>query len=932
MKLVRPVSYAVLVLILGGCLFPTLSHHLGLWQRFNWVHEPFHSAIEAFGALAALVAAVVLFHRGPVEEGTALFPVAMGLLGMGLLDGLHAIASPGQAFVFLHSTSGLVGGLGFAAVWLPAANRGPYRSRRALWLVVGGSALFGLCALLLPDALPPMVHTGSFTSSAVTINGLGGVLFLIAALRFLLDFHRSDRVEPYLFVCLCLLLGMAGLTFRYSTLWDDEWWLWHMFRLVAFLLALWLASRGYMQMVSDLRISLAERKQVEGRLKASEAQYQDLYDNAPDMFCSVDAKTGNVVQCNQTLCAATGYTKAEIIGRPIFEMYHPDGLTEAKAAFQSFVATGEVHNAELQLRRKNGNRIDVTLNVSAVRDSEGNVLRSRSVWRDITRLKQAEEDLREGEQRFRSTFEQAAVGIAHVGPDGRWLRVNQKLCDIVGYAREELLERTFQDITHPDDLDADLEYVRQVLADEIRTYSMEKRYFRKDGATVWIDLTVSLVREPSGEPLYFIAVVEDIAQRKQAEDEIRRLNEELEQRIIARTAELADANQQLKKEIEERKQVEAALRKSEALYRAVVEDQTELICRFTSDGMLTFVNEAYCRYSAKTRKQLLGHQFILLASAEDQAVAAQSIASLSPENPVVAHEHRVITPDGDIRWHHWTKRAIHDAQGDLAEFQAVGLDITDRKEREVQIRELNAALQRNIKELQAVNQELESFSYSVSHDLRAPIRAIDGFTEVLLEEHADQLDDEARRVLGIVIDSTRDMGNLIDDLLAFSRLSRREMRRSTVDMTQLARDVSEQLQQGVPDQEFSLNIEALPSARCDRGLIREVFANLLANAIKFSGEREGAVIEVTGRAEGREAIYSVKDNGVGFNMDYADKLFEAFQRLHSVEEFEGAGIGLALVQRIIHRHDGRVWGEGRPGKGATFHFSLPLEKESEDAG
>ena len=228
-------------------------------------------------------------------------------------------------------------------------------------------------------------------------------------------------------------------------------------------------------------------------------------------------------------------------------------------------------------------------------------------------------------------------------------------------------------------------------------------------------------------------------------------------------------------------------------------------------------------------------------------------------------------------------------------------------------------------EAKRTSAELEAFAYSVSHDLRAPLRAIGGFAQMIVEDYSGNLDDDGRRKLQVIQDSTKDMGQLIDALLAFSRLSRKELRKSTIHMGKLAEEIFEKLQHEAPDRNIRFHVETLPPSRGDQTLIREVLTNLLINAIKFTRSRETAVIEVNGRTEGNEHIFSVKDNGVGFDMQYIDKLFKVFQRLHRTEEFEGTGIGLALVQRIIHRHGGRIWAEGIVDKGATFHFALPRQ-------
>jgi len=238
------------------------------------------------------------------------------------------------------------------------------------------------------------------------------------------------------------------------------------------------------------------------------------------------------------------------------------------------------------------------------------------------------------------------------------------------------------------------------------------------------------------------------------------------------------------------------------------------------------------------------------------------------------------------------------------------------------LRVSNESLEIKTQQLGTTNKELDAFAYSVSHDLRAPLRAIDGFSQMLTEDHRDKIDKEGQHQLDVIQGSARQMGQLIDDLLAFSRLGRKGLSISDIDMQALAKDVVKQLRIVEGEKTARLKIDSLPPAQGDRAMIREVFVNLLSNAIKYVAPGETAVIYVAGKIDGDENIYSVKDNGVGFDMKYADKLFQVFQRLHG-SEYEGTGIGLALVHRIIHRHGGRVWGEGKVDEGATFYFSLP---------
>lgn len=265
----------------------------------------------------------------------------------------------------------------------------------------------------------------------------------------------------------------------------------------------------------------------------------------------------------------------------------------------------------------------------------------------------------------------------------------------------------------------------------------------------------------------------------------------------------------------------------------------------------------------------------------------------------------------------------------LQEHARLEEQITERMLAEDEVKALNLDLEQMVRdrtaELEVANKELETFSYSVSHDLRSPLRAIDGFSHILLDDYAGKLDDEGKRLLNVVRDNTNRMAQLIDDILKFSRAGRLEMTFSAIDMEQLAREVLEEIQPSVAGHNLQVEIEPIPPATGDRAMMRQVFVNLLSNAIKFSRTKDAAMIRIGGSIQGGEAVYFVNDNGVGFDMQYVDRLFGVFQRLHDMTEFEGTGIGLSIVKQIITRHGGRVWAEGKVGMGATVYFTLPTK-------
>jgi PAS domain S-box-containing protein len=278
-----------------------------------------------------------------------------------------------------------------------------------------------------------------------------------------------------------------------------------------------------------------------------------------------------------------------------------------------------------------------------------------------------------------------------------------------------------------------------------------------------------------------------------------------------------------------------------------------------------------------------------------------------------------------LRWLHTKKVPILDDRGMPAFLLGISEDITDRKKKEQEFRALATALAARGAELEAANKELEAFTYSVSHDLRAPLRAIDGFSRVLLEEHAAQLTPEGQRLLSVVLKNSQEMGRLIDDLLVFARLGRQPLRAQRVDMAPLVRQVIDDLRSGEPSRAVEVDVGSLPLAPCDPTLIRQVWMNLIGNAFKYTRPRDAGRIDISGASRDGECVYSVKDNGVGFDMRYAHKLFGVFQRLHPADQFEGTGVGLALAHRIIQRHGGRIWAESETDRGASFHFALPSD-------
>jgi PAS domain S-box-containing protein len=361
-------------------------------------------------------------------------------------------------------------------------------------------------------------------------------------------------------------------------------------------------------------------------------------------------------------------------------------------------------------------------------------------------------------------------------------------------------------------------------------------------------------------------------------------------------------------------------------------DEHAIVAITNPQGRITYVNDKFCALSKYSRAELLGQDHRLVNSGHHPKEFIRDIWTTIANGRVWRGEIKNRAKDGSYYWVDTTIVPFLGTDGRPYQYVAIRSDITRRKLIEEEIRQLNHELETRVSErtaqLEAANKELEAFSYSVSHDLRAPLRHIDGFAGLLIKSDGDHISERGRRHLGHITDSAKQMGLLIDDLLIFSRMGRAEMRIERVDLGLLLEETIRLLEPEIQQRNIVWRKGVLPVVQGDPPMLRQVLVNLVANAVKYSRPRNPAEIEIGSREESGETVIYVRDNGVGFEMEYADKLFGVFQRLHRAEEFEGTGIGLANVRRIIVRHGGRTWAESKPGTGATFYFSLPKTRKS----
>jgi PAS domain S-box-containing protein len=483
-------------------------------------------------------------------------------------------------------------------------------------------------------------------------------------------------------------------------------------------------------------------------------------------------------------------------------------------------------------------------------------------------------------------YNNAPCGYHSVDRNGVFVRINDTELRWLGYAREELVGKAIM----PDILSARSKELFSVnfplFLEQGWLQDVELEMVRKDGTLLPVLISATAVRDEAGNCVMSRSSVFDITRRRATERELYRANTFLD---------------------------------------SVIEHIPDMV--FVKDAVtLEFVrfNRAGEELIGYPRQELIGKSdYDFFPVDEADFFVAKDREVLERGCLVDIPEELIDTRNRGQRVLHTKKIPLPDETGRARYLLGISHDITESKQAERRILQLNQALEARAAELEATNKELESFSYSVSHDLRAPLRAIDGFSLILEQDYAGVLDGEGRRLLAVVRTNSKKMGRLIDDLLAFSRLGRQPISSVEVDMAALAREAFVEADENGGKRAVRLAIAPLPSVRGDRSLLRQVWVNLLSNATKYSSVREQPVVEVSAESRDDQTVFRVRDNGVGFDMQYSDKLFGVFQRLHADADFPGTGVGLAIVQRVITRHGGRVWAEAQVDHGATFYFSLP---------
>ncbi len=685
-----------------------------------------------------------------------------------------------------------------------------------------------------------------------------------------------------------------------------------------------------------------DQKRVEEALQSSQERYRLISTVASDyMFSSLLDANGKLTLnwVAGAFEAITGYTYEDYVAHGGWRAaLHPDDLAVDDRDIEKLRMNQPVIT-EVRTITKTGRVVWVRVYAHPVFDMERKELVGIfGAVQDISERKQVENALRESENRFRTLFEQAAVGVALVETKtGRYIEINKCYCDFLGYTKEEMLNLSFQDVTCPDDVQENIENNAALLTGKIKEFTIEKRYFRKDRNIVWGNLAGSPLWAPGEKPLHYlhIAVVQDITERKRAEEALKQRVKELS--IIYQAAQRLQ--QQFTPKTLARQIIEIIETLANYDYAAVLligQDSETLIpfalseqgkgSEFIEQDKVYIESQAPRLGRGITGWVAQNGQSFLSGDVTQEPVYFAMRPDIHSELCVPLRVGKTVIGVLNIETNR--SAAYNTTDQNVLETVATQIAAAIQNTRLLEELQRNAAvLEQRVAErtaqLEASNKELEAFAYSVSHDLRAPLRAIDGFSRILQEDHAQKLDEEGLRLLGVVRENTSRMDHLIIDLLALSRVSRSELRYSPIDMASMANSIYHELATPEVLEKFVFKVSDLPFSSGDPTLIRQVWTNLISNAIKYTMPKAKCVIEIDGWKKDGLCTYSIEDNGVGFNPRYTDKLFGLFQRLHKAGDFEGTGVGLAIVQRIIHRHGGQTWGEGQVGAGATFYFSIP---------
>ncbi len=648
--------------------------------------------------------------------------------------------------------------------------------------------------------------------------------------------------------------------------------------------------------IFSIRHNIALRKRAMVKIKESEHMFSTLFYQSPVLKAIIDKSTGEYIQINDAFVHFLEDNKENIAGKKLDDMNMPGNFSESSQVIKNISQNGFVRELEMQIDSRQGKSSWVSANVDLINLNGKDCFLFAGI--DITKRKIAEEnlltlsqelealvvertqELDRSEKSYRHLFENNPMPMWILDlVTFKFLDINEIAIQQYGYSRQEFLSMTAFDI-RPDEEKELFKYADHSIELGSTDYNRGIwNHKKKDGTVIQVEIIAHEI-----------------------------IFEGLQSKLI------------LANDITERKRAEEKLVASEKQFRYTLDSMLEGAQIIGFDWRYKYVNDSMTKHGKYSREELIGYTVMEKYPGIEATEVYKGYERCFNDRVAIHQENEFIFPDKTSGWFELSFQPVEEG------IFILSIDVTERKKAQFEIEKLNEELEQKVvdrtHQLEVANKELEAFSYSVSHDLRTPLRAINGFSKKLRENYGAAFDNEENRLFNRIEANAIKMGLLIDDLLEFSRLGRKEIHKSPIQMTELAQtslmEISTNINHGAV-----VKIHQLHAANADSTMIKQVMINLISNAIKYSSKTENPSIVIKSHLAENEVIYSVTDNGVGFNNQFVDKLFGVFQRLHLQTDFEGTGVGLALVKRIISKHGGRVWANGEMNKGATFCFSLP---------
>ena len=685
---------------------------------------------------------------------------------------------------------------------------------------------------------------------------------------------------------------------------------------------------------------ISQRQRTEQALRSSEKRFRALVEQSP-FGIQVLSPDGRTLMVNQAWEAMTGATLDALRD---YNLLHDEQLVRKgiMPAIEKAFAGEAVQIPPIAYNSAETPQVKVPettfctrAHLYPIKDDDGQIREVILMHEDVSEQQRAESALRASEQRFHILAQVSPVGIFRTDAVGSCVYVNERWCEMAGLAPEDAAGEGWARALHPEDRTRVFqEWQRAALSR--RPFRTECRFQRPDGTITWLLAQAAAEHDAQGEVIGYVGTITDITERKRSEEAIRHIasgvsaqtGEEFFNSLVTHLTKIFHADYAFVGICEGQHRIRTIAvcdhgRRAENF----IYDLAHTPCANVLDqGTCSYPENVQSLFPRDQLLKTLGIESYIGTPLFDQQGEALGLI-------VILDNHAM----EDIGWIQPILEIFAArTSAELERLRALAELERHRDSLEEMVRERTAEVQAQAMIIEGeraalayANRELESFAYSVSHDLRAPLRAINGFSQALVEDYSAALDGEGQDYLRRIRAASRRMGHLIDDLLMLSRVSRQELQGEEITLSAMAEEILAELAASTPARRAEVLVEPGLRARGDPQLLRVVMENLLGNAWKYTSKKDLARIEFGTLRHDGEAVYYVRDNGAGFDMRYADKLFVAFQRLHHADEYEGSGIGLATVARIIHRHGGRIWGEGESGRGATFYFALPRETEGD---